>query len=231
MNTSKNKKVSSSQSISLLLDLIQKYLDHQIIPPTFKNDSYTKHYLMEIIRYKNKIQFILNKTLRSMNKEIKQRLNQTNLLFYAVYSFFWEKKSIEKMKKELLLLSLSRGQIQDFQKLYQRLSNFSWEIALKGKNEIEQLSIQKAIPTFFINKLLPVMNLDNIKANSEKMDVQARIGYFTIRLNSEIDLAEFENKFNHLKLERDENIPKTIHVPVKYKAKIMNRDKYFKTGG
>ncbi len=221
MNTSKNKKVSSSQGISHLLDLIEKYLDHQILLPIFKNDTYSKHYLMEIIRYKNKIQFILNKTLRSMKKEIKQRLNQPNLLFYSVYSFFWEKKSFEKIKKELLPLSLSREQIQDFQKFYQRLSNFNWEIALKGKNEIEQLSIQKAIPTFFINKLLPVMNLDDVKANSEKMDVQARIGYFTIRLNSEIDLAEFEIKFNHLKLERDENIPKTIHVPVKHKAKII----------
>jgi len=214
MNISKNKKDSSSQGISLLLDLIEKYLDHQILLPTFKNDTYIKHYLMEIIRYKNKIQFILNKTLRSMKKEIKQRLNQTNLLFYSVYSFFWEKKSVEKIKKELLPLSLSREQIQDFQKFYQRLSNFNWEIALKGKNEIEQLSIQKAIPTFFINKLLPVMNLDDIKSNSEKMDIQARKGFFTIRLNSEIDLGEFEKYFNHLNLVRDENIPKTIHVPL-----------------
>ncbi|MHA1476389.1 MAG: RsmB/NOP family class I SAM-dependent RNA methyltransferase [Promethearchaeota archaeon] len=221
MNISKNKKDSSSQGISLLLDLIEKYLDHQILLPTFKNDTYIKHYLMEIIRYKNKIQFILNKTLRSMKKEIKQRLNQTNLLFYSVYSFFWEKKSVEKIKKELLPLSLSREQIQDFQKFYQRLSNFNWEIALKGKNEIEQLSIQKAIPTFFINKLLPVMNLDDIKSNSEKMDIQARKGFFTIRLNSEIDLGEFEKYFNHLNLVRDENIPKTIHVPLKNKANII----------
>jgi len=221
MNTSKKEKVSSSQGISLLLDLIQKYLDHQILSPTFKNDTYSKHYLMEIIRYKNKIQFILNKTLRSMKKEIKQRLNQTNLLFYAVYSFFWEKKSFEKIKKELLPLSLNREQIQDFQKFYQRLSNFNWEIALKGKNEIEQLSIQKAIPTFFINKLLPVMNLDYIRANSEKMDTQARIGYFTIRINAEIDFMEFEKKYIKLNLVRDEYIPKTIHVPLKHKAKII----------
>jgi len=221
MNTSKKEKVSSSQGISLLLDLIQKYLDHQILSPTFKNDTYIKHYLMEIIRYKNKIQFILNKTLRSMNKEIKQRLNQTNLLFYSVYSFFWEKKSFEKIKKELLPLSLNREQIQDFQKFYQRLSNFNWEIALKGKNEIEQLSIQKAIPTFFINKLLPVMNLDYIRANSEKMDTQARIGYFTIRINAEIDFMEFEKKYIKLNLVRDEYIPKTIHVPLKHKAKII----------
>jgi 16S rRNA C967 or C1407 C5-methylase (RsmB/RsmF family) len=221
MNTSKKNKVKLSQGIPLLLDLIQKYLDKQILSPTFKNDAYIKHYLMEIIRYKNKIQFILNKTLRSMKKEIQQRLNQTNLLFYAVYSFFWEKKSFKKVRKELLPLSLSREQIQDFQKFYQRLSNFNWEIALKGKNEIEQLSIEKAIPTFFINKLLPVMNLDDIKLNAEKMDIQARIGYFTIRLNSEIDFVEFEKKFNRLNLVRDENIPKTIHVPLKYKAKII----------
>jgi len=226
MNTSKKEKVSSSQGISLLLDLIQKYLDQQKLSPTFKNDTYSKHYLMEIIRYKNKIQFILNKTLRSMKKEIKQRLNQPNLLFYSVYSFFWEKKSFEKIKKELLPLSLSREQIQDFQKFYQRLSNFDWEIALKGKNEIEQLSIQKAIPTFFINKLLPVMKLEDIKANSEKMDTQARIGYFTIRLNSEIDLSEFEKKFIQLNLVRDGNIPKTIHVPLKHKAKIITSQFY-----
>ncbi len=226
MNTLKNKKVSSSQGISLLLDLIQKYLDHQILLPSFKNDTYTKHYLMEIIRYKNKIQFILNKTLRSMKKDIKQRLNQTNILFYVVYSFFWEKKSLEKIKKEILPLSLSRQQIQDFQKFYQRLSNFSWEIALKGKTEIEQLSIQKAIPTFFINKLLPVMNLEDIKSNLEKMDIQARIGNFTIRLNSEIDLVEFEKKFYHLNLVRDENIPKIIHIPLKHKAKIITTSFY-----
>ncbi len=221
MNTSKKFKVTSSQGILLLLDFIQKYLDHQKLSPTFKNDNYTKHYLMEIIRYKNKIQFILNKTLRSMENDMKQRLNQANLLYYAVYAFFWEKKSFEKIKKELLPLSLSREQIQDFQRFYQRLSNFNWEIALKGKNEIEQLSIQKAIPTFFINKLLPVMNLDSIKSNSEKMDIQARVGNFTIRLNSEIDVIEFEKKFNHLNLVRDENIPKTIHIPLKHKAKLI----------
>ncbi len=220
MNTSKK-----SQGIQLLLDLIQNYLDDNYVKQ-YLEDNYVKHYLMEIIRYKNKIKFILNKTLRSMKYDMKQPLFQDSLLFYAVYVFFWEKKNLKKIKKELLLLSLNREQIQYFQRFYDRLSYFNWEIALKGKNEKEQLSIQKAIPTFFINKLLPVMSLDDIKLNSEKMDNQARKGYFTIRINSEIDLDEFENKFKYFNLVRDEIIPKTIHIPLKHKSKIITTHFY-----
>ena len=226
MNASKKFEKISSQGIPILLELIQKYLDRQILLPTYKNDTYTKHYLMEIIRNKNKIQFILNKTLRSMKIDKKQMIFQENLLFYAVYAFFWEKKSLDKIKNEILPLSLKKNQIQFFKQFYERLTNFKWEFALKGKTEIEKLSIQKAIPTFFIQKLLSVMTLDDIKTNSEKMDMQARKGYFTIRINSEIDLGEFENKFQHLNFIKDKDIPKIIHLPLKHKAKIISSKFY-----
>ncbi|QEE16500.1 RsmB/NOP family class I SAM-dependent RNA methyltransferase [Promethearchaeum syntrophicum] len=221
MNASKKLESESSQGIPILLEIIQKYLDHQILLPTYKNDTYTKHYLMEIIRYKNKIQFILNKTLRSMKIDKTQRIIHENLLFYAVYAFFWEKKSWDKIKNESFPLSLKKDQIHLFKQFYERLSNFKWEYALKGKTKIEKLSIQDAIPTFFIQKLLPVMNLNEIQSNSEKMDVQARIGNFTIRLQSEDELIDFENKFRHLNFIKDEDIPKTIHIPLKHKAKII----------
>ena len=81
MNTSKKFENISSQGIPILLELIQKYLDRQILLPKYKKDTYIKHYLMEIIRNKNKIQFILNKTLRSMKIDKKQLLVQENLLF------------------------------------------------------------------------------------------------------------------------------------------------------
>ena len=138
MNTSKKLENISSQGIPILLELIQKYLDRQILLPTYKNDAYTRHYLMEIIRNKNKIQFILNKTLRSMKIDKKQMIVPENLLFYTVYAFFWEKKGIDKLKNEILPLSLKKEQIQFFKQFYERLTNFIWEYALKGKPEIEQ---------------------------------------------------------------------------------------------
>ena len=213
-----------SQGISVLLDLIQKYLEHQKQLPLLNNNPYTKHYLMEIIRYKNKIQFILNKTLRSLKYREKNEILPENLLFYTIYAYFWEKKNLNRIENEIKPLFLNKEQINNFQRFYEKLSNFNWEIALKGKTEIERLSIRKAIPTFFIKKLLPVMTLDEIKSNSEKMDIQARTGFFTIRLNSEIDLDDFKKNFNQLNLILDQNLSNVIHIPLKHKAKIIKSD-------
>ena len=59
-------------------------------------------------------------------------------------------------KKIIKELNLTKQQ----SKLLNKIEFFSWKQALKGKNEIERLSLELAIPSFLINKLLQENDVD-----------------------------------------------------------------------
>ena len=63
------------------------------------------------------------------------------------------------------------------------LEFFSWKKALLGKNEIEKLSLQLAIPSFAIKKLVAVMDFDSIRANVRQMDYREDKTTFFFRIN------------------------------------------------
>ena len=153
----------------------------------FGNNPTAIHYYYEIVRFWNKINFIINRTSFHLTRrsEIKQAKN-----FYAVYRILWEKASNETILRELKIIDKT---------FLKNIRQFSWKKALAGKSEIEKLSIYEGIPTFMINHLLPVMKLEFLKENVKYMDNSINNGVAYLRFNTLKRKTSLKNTFSQFK--------------------------------
>lgn len=223
-----------------LLELIRQWITVSNNPEfhTLKSSLIptNQHYLQEIIRYWNKIQYITKKTLRSLSNDKKLHNRKLELLFYITYRSMWEKASLSSILKELLELryepeGLRKEHLKDF---YSKLASFNLDIALENKSEIERLSIRYAIPSFTIRKLLPVLDYTRIKNNIIAMDNRARKGIMYLRINigqdeSLVDLSStIIREFNKVSvtLLPDDDIPFLLKARVIDKYKVIKSDFY-----
>jgi len=102
-------------------------------------------------------------------------IDQTAQYLYATYRIFWEKASNKTILKEI------KGINRNFLK---KLRTFSWERALQSKDKKEKLSICEAVPSFMIEHLLPVMNLEFLEANLRIMNSLTESSEVTARINT-----------------------------------------------
>lgn len=197
-----------------------------------------QHYLREIIRYWNLIQYITKKTLRSISNDKKLHTRELELFLYITYRYIWEKASLTSILNELKYdySGLGKENLQDFYFYYSKLASFNLDIAMKNKSEIEQISIRYAIPSFTIRKLLPVLNYTRIKNNIVAMDKRARKGIIYLRLNvgqydreSLLDLSStIIREFNKVgvSLHHDDDVPFLLKARVMDKYKVIKSDFY-----
>ena len=179
------------------------------------------HYYNEIVRYWNQINFIINKTSRSFKKRKYPPNIDRSILLYATYRIFYEKASPE----QVLLESSLKQEVIAF---LNRIKTFSWDIALKKKSQIERLSIQKAIPSFFIEKLLKVMNIEEIKKITEYLNqsYDNEQSSFLI-LSPEDERSIIKNLRNkNIKFNPDPHIPFLFTLDDKNKKVIMSSTLY-----
>ena len=116
------------------------------------------HYYNEIIRFWNKLNFIIMNTFKASNSLEKEIQPQ---YFYATYRLLWENASEKQILNEL----------PNFEKKFiKKVRTFSWDKALAHKDEKEKLSISAAIPSFMIDRLIPVMSNDFIRSNVKFMN-------------------------------------------------------------
>ena len=92
------------------------------------------HYITEIIRYWNKLQFIAKKTLRSLSKDSNAENISLEVYIYTTYRFFWEEAQFETIVNEIND-SLRIPEKKILFKFYEKLSTFKWEIALQKKRK------------------------------------------------------------------------------------------------
>jgi 16S rRNA (cytosine967-C5)-methyltransferase len=197
----------------------------QIIKEENRFNPQIIHYYYEIIRNWNKLNFIIQKTLRSLEKSNEDKNYTNELLLLATYRLIFEKADTETIIKEL-------GQTDDIISFLKKLQTFSWKFALKGKSKLEKLSIKEAIPSFFIEHLLPVMNYDFLKENIRYMNQYTSQKNLTFRINtlpnnsleSLTNLIEKEFNKNNIKFKQDTKIPIIFHTPLKNKRKILLSD-------
>lgn len=140
----------------------------------------------------------------------------------------------EKAKVQEILMEVDQNEILS---LYlERLRGFSWVLALKDKNKVEVLSINEAIPSFFIERLLPVMKLSFLKENIRSMNNISPEKTVTLRINSLTSNMSIENLKNLIKsefqkkgipLQQDKKIPYILHTQARYKRAIL-KSKYYK---
>ncbi len=170
--------------LSRLIQLLINFLDRRTSTFSINNRSNAElvHYYYEIIRNWNKINFILKRKLNFNKKLIILNSYDTAKYLIAIYRIVWEKENFLKVGNELNFTS-------DVINLMMNLKFFSWEKELSSKNDIEKLSLQLAIPSFVINRLLAVMTFDSIRANIRQMDYHEEKTTLFFRIN-ELDFTK-----------------------------------------
>lgn len=184
----------------------------------FGGSPKTIHYYYEIVRFWNKINFIANRTSFDSTPHSEIKLARK---FYVIYRIFWEKASNETILREL----------KSVDKIFlKKIRQFSWKKALAGKNEIEKLSICEGIPTFMINHLLPVMNLEFLKENVKYMDNSKNDGIAYLRFNTLKRKNTQKNIFSQIKNElknknirfnEDPQIPYLLDIPITMRSEVI----------
>ncbi len=215
----------NQEVIDKLIKLLIRFIERKTGALSIKNRSNAElvHYYYEILRYWNKINFILKRKLKFTNEPHVSNNYRNAKYLIAIYRIVWEKENAIKVGNELNFGS-------DESTLIKKLDFFSWKQALKGKNEIERLSLEIAIPTFTIKKLATVMDLETIRANVKQMDGKEGNQTLFFRFN---DLPYEKNQLNSLNsvlkdleeqginAKRDTHFSKVFYTELKNKKKII----------
>jgi 16S rRNA (cytosine967-C5)-methyltransferase len=168
---------------------------------------------------------MIKKTLRSLKLTTPPK---TEILLFVTYRFMFERAKAQDIMMEV-------NQNEELSLFLGRLKDFSWDVALKDKNEVEVLSIYEAIPSFFIERLLPVMKLSFLKDNITSMNDYNSQKTVTLRINSltsnisietlkTLIKSEFQKK--GIPLQQDKEISYILYTQARYKRAIL-KSKYY----
>ena len=123
-----------------------------------RTDSFVIHYYTEIIRYWNRLNFILKK-LTKYDKNFPEVNSLTTAKYlYIIFRFYEEKTSIDEIANEIEINS------RDL-RFVRKLKHFSYTKSLGRKPRNEKFSLNYAYPTFLINLLKPFMGETLLEAN------------------------------------------------------------------
>ncbi len=225
--------------ITLLYEIPHR---HQVPPEAF---HVVEQYLTDIVRYWNALHFILQKTIRSLKLPPNQHSAWD---YYAAYRILWDHIPVDDLQAEYdVLCTMFREFGRDLtrvQRVIRQLATFSWESALVGKTDPERLSLLEAMPRFLIDRLLPVLGSECIKAELHAMNRSMRDPGLmaTLRFNTLVgdDLqARSENQtvkqiqadFSRLgvTLNQDEHFSFLFHVPVSQRELVVKQS-WYKSG-
>jgi 16S rRNA (cytosine967-C5)-methyltransferase len=215
----------NQEVIDNLIKLLIKFIERKTGTLSIKNRSNAElvHYYYEILRYWNKINFILKRKIKFTKEPHGSNNYAISKYLIAIYRIVWEKENVKKVGNELNIVS---GELD----LIKKLEFFSWEQALTGKKEIERLSLEIAIPTFSINKLAPVMNVETIRANLTLMDGKKGNKPLFFRLNdllfdkNQQDSLDFflkDLEEHGINAKRDAHFTQVFYTELKNKKKIL----------
>ena len=211
------------------------------------NDTFTDilRILREIVRWHNKIHFVAQKTLRSLNWEQITPLQRSEL-YYCIYRLQWEKSLTVDLQQEFDVLHKTFA--DDFPLLWDptlgrflhKIGHFSWDIALQKKPVLERISILEAVPSYFIKLLHPVMSELDLEANSKAMNPSGDDTFVFLRIvpanrypKSKIK-TDKENCIrnlnkNDIQPQRDPDIPFLLKIPLQ-QLRLVSKTGDYKEG-
>ena len=218
-----------------ILNLLNQFIEGKIVnlDNINRENPYIFHYHTEIIRYWSKLNFIFQKTLRSLNSDDLSQKERSKYI-YITYRVIEENASINNIERDF---DLSRNQESKILQFISKLKTFSWKRALRSKSKRERLSIEEAIPTFVIDRLLPVMSFEFLKENVKSMnkfhDYNNFIHITNFRKQTPKDKIfedlEKEIKTFDIPIKRDQDITELFSIPHDKKSIIL-RSKSYKSG-
>ncbi|MHA2267262.1 MAG: RsmB/NOP family class I SAM-dependent RNA methyltransferase [Promethearchaeota archaeon] len=196
------------------------------------------YYFSEVVRNWNKLNYIIKKTLRSINfidgfNELEQAL-----LFYIAYRIRFENIPLDYLHNNLKNYGINDRNFEKFKSFIEKTKSFSWEIALKGKSNVEKLSITESIPSFFIEKLQEVMDISSIRENLRFMNNFKKKDEFSIYLTHDVDFELNTFFYKNFKpaspqtdqiFKKDSDISHIYHIPLTYKVNFVD-SKLVKSG-
>ncbi|MHA1747244.1 MAG: hypothetical protein ACTSYF_01200 [Promethearchaeota archaeon] len=211
------------KEMEMLLSLLSSFKNGEIVSKSklVSLNEKVLHYYYEIVRYWNQLNFILNKSLRSFDGGNNSLDIDPSYLFYAVYRIMNEQALPDQVLNEL---DLKKEKVY----LFNRIKTFSWNIALKNKSKTERLSIEKAIPSFFIEKLLKVMKIEDISTNIDYMNKFNENDDFTFQILSSEDQGNIIEslKSKNIPVYPDLHIPRLFFSQRKYKKDLLSSNWY-----
>lgn len=210
-------------NIEIIISLLERFLSGETGIISKKKYTHPRilHYYNEIVRYWSKLNYIIKKTLRSLKINNQNTQVDKARYLYITYRILLEKASNNSIFNELRIPKDNLN-ISQFIK---RLHTFSWEKAIKGKSKIEILSLNEAIPTFFINHLKSVMLFKDIEKNIRYMNNINNLKEISVRVNTiQSRIEDIQNilKMDNINYRIDQEIPEIIHIPIE-KIKIINK--------
>ncbi len=208
-----------------LIKLLTKFIERKTGTLSIKNrrNAELVHYYYEILRYWNKINFILKRKLKFTKEPHVSNSYSIAKYLIAIYRIVWEKENVIKVNNELNFIPDELNKLKN-------LEFFSWEQALFGKKEIERLSLEIAIPTFLINKLITVMDVETIRANIKLMDGKVDNKSLFFRFNDlkidknqkdSLDFVLKDLKEQGINTKRDAHFSEGFYTELKNKKKII----------
>jgi 16S rRNA (cytosine967-C5)-methyltransferase len=234
---------NEDKHIKIIITLLKQFTEGKFVKlsAVYRENPKIFHYYQEIVRYWSKLNYIIRKTIRSLKQfEISDNYQEAEHLYFT-YRIFFEKASSESIIKELRLLkNLSKKELMksSFYLFLNKLRAFSWKRAMIDKTSVEKLSLEEAMPTFFIKKLLLYMPLRHIKENISFMNHFREQGKISVRINdlgssktnNELfEVIQSDLKKYKIKIHRDKDIPNLFYIPIRMKSLII-KTKWYKTG-
>lgn len=240
----------STETIQIIIELLAAFLNDEGTSTfeQYKANPQVFHYYIEIIRYWSKINFILRKTLRSLNlmkifdKPPPESASFQDLLqgiyFYATYRMIWEQASPNTILNELENYKERLNKEFQFAQFLYKLQTFDWEIAVAGKTHIERLSLEEAMPTFVLRHLVPVMPFEFLQQNLQFMNNMSTLTDCTIRINPIIDdeseselIQRIQSDFMRegVSFRQDPEVHHLFYVPFN-KRTIILKNRWYQSG-
>ena len=215
--------------ITNLMNLLSQFIQGRsgIKEDMDRTDSVVIHYYTEIIRYWNRLNFILKRLTNFNNKSLKIKSLTIAKYLYIMFRYYEEKAPFDTIANEVEITSYDL-------RFVRKLKHYSYEESLAKKPISEKFSLNYAYPTFLINLLKPFMGEDVLRANLIHMNRgNPKKNTFSFFFNAlRLDHNEEQNRIleamenNNIEIFPDNHLSSVFNTFLENKKKVITSQWY-----
>ncbi|MFX0009539.1 MAG: RsmB/NOP family class I SAM-dependent RNA methyltransferase [Candidatus Hermodarchaeota archaeon] len=212
-----------------LINLLSSFVEGKsgIIDDINRRDSIVFHYYNEIVRYWNRLNFILKKII---SKSQKVNSGKISKYLYIIFRYYEEGASFNDIIRDIGVDELDKDDLIFIEKL----EHFSYKKALMIKSTIENLSLNYAYPTFLIKLLKPFMRKEFLRVNLIQMNrynpLEDNFTFFinNLKVENQDEINQFLKTLegNNVQINNDEYHPQLYFMPLKHKKQLILSEWY-----